>query len=130
MKKQSILLVEADVLARHPLAEYLRDCGYLVVEAISAAEAQLLASSGHPEFDAALIDVATVGDDGFAFAQWLRRNYPSVAISITGNIEKITDQARKLCDEAPSLTKPHDHRAVLDQIKRLLAARQRAKVSG
>jgi CheY-like chemotaxis protein len=129
MKKQSILLVEADVLARHPLAEYLRDCGYLVVEAVSAAEAQLLVSSRHPEFDAALIDVATAGDDGFTLAQWLRRNYPSVAISITGNIQKIADQARKLCDEAPGLTKPHDHHAVLDQIKRLLAARQRAKVN-
>jgi len=123
VKKQSILLVEADILARHPLAEYLRDCGYIVLEAANTGEAQHLAE--HANFDAALIDAASVGEDGFTLAQWLRQTRPSVAISLTGNIDKVADQARKLCDEAPSLTKPLDHRAVLDHIKRILAARER-----
>jgi len=32
----SILIVESDVLVRHRLAEYLRECGYQVLEALSA----------------------------------------------------------------------------------------------
>ena len=125
MTKEAILLVEADILVRHPLAEYLRDCGYIVVEAASAAEARALVSSGELSFDGALVDAASVGDEAFAFVQWLRQSHPATSVSITGNIEKIANQAVKLCHDAPSLTKPLDHRAVLDQIKRMLAARQR-----
>lgn len=129
MKKQTILLVEADILARHPLAEYLRDCGYIVIEAVNPDEAQVLVSSGGSGFDAALIDAASVGEGGFKLVQWIRHNYPMVAISITGNIAKITDEARKLCDNGPELPKPRDHAAVLNHIKLLLAARERARRS-
>ena len=39
MRDPCILIVEQDVLVRTPLAEYLRECGYLVLEASSAGEA-------------------------------------------------------------------------------------------
>jgi DNA-binding response OmpR family regulator len=33
MRAATVLIVEQDVLVRHPLAEYLRERGYRVVEA-------------------------------------------------------------------------------------------------
>ncbi len=35
----SIMVIDADVLVRHVLAEYLRTCGYRVIEAASTDEA-------------------------------------------------------------------------------------------
>lgn len=40
MTTASVLVVEHDVLVRHPLAKYLRECGYRVVEAITYDEAR------------------------------------------------------------------------------------------
>ena len=37
--QETILLVEDEVLVRMPIAQYLRDCGYKVVEAVNADEA-------------------------------------------------------------------------------------------
>jgi DNA-binding response OmpR family regulator len=36
----TILVVERDILVRQPLAQYLRDCGYRVLEAVNAVEAR------------------------------------------------------------------------------------------
>ena len=37
--QETVLLVEDEVLIRMPIAEYLRDCGYKVIEAVNADEA-------------------------------------------------------------------------------------------
>ena len=37
--QQTILVVEDEVLVRMPIAQYLRDCGYKVIEAVNADEA-------------------------------------------------------------------------------------------
>jgi CheY-like chemotaxis protein len=37
--QETILVVEDDVLIRMPIAQYLRDCGNRVIEAVSADEA-------------------------------------------------------------------------------------------
>ena len=37
-----ILLVECDIVVRSPLAEYLRECGYRVLEAVNTIEAREL----------------------------------------------------------------------------------------
>ena len=42
MDEDTLLIVEEDILIRHPLAEYLRDCGFKVVEASGTADARVL----------------------------------------------------------------------------------------
>jgi CheY-like chemotaxis protein len=37
--QETVLLVEDEVLLRMPIAQYLRDCGYKVIEAVNADEA-------------------------------------------------------------------------------------------
>jgi DNA-binding response OmpR family regulator len=114
-----ILIVEADVLIRHPLAEYLRECGYQVAEALDLEEAKVLLAS-----DALPIDIVlAAGPSGFAVANWLRGAHPNVEIILAGTVARATERAGELCAEGPAEHKPHDHKQVLEDIRRLMRAR-------
>jgi CheY-like chemotaxis protein len=39
ISQETVLVVEDDVLIRMPISQYLRDCGYRVIEAANADEA-------------------------------------------------------------------------------------------
>ena len=56
MSDSSILNVEEDLLVRTPLAEYLRECGYLVLEASSAGDARTLLEDGSRRVDIVLAE--------------------------------------------------------------------------
>jgi len=47
-------LVEGDILVRHPLAEYLRDCGFTVFEVANADEAKAALSAADFEVEVVL----------------------------------------------------------------------------
>jgi hypothetical protein len=51
MSDPCILIVEQDLLVRTPLAEYLRECGYLMLEASSAGDARTLLEDGSRRVD-------------------------------------------------------------------------------
>ena len=80
MEKKIILLVEADILIRHPLAEYLRGCDYLVIEAIDAQEARLVIDKGERSVDVALLDISEETGRNFALAGWMRENRPEIEV--------------------------------------------------
>jgi DNA-binding NtrC family response regulator len=121
---QTVLVLDADVLVRMPLAQYLRDCGYRVLEATSADEGKAILQKPDIQVDMILGEVDVPGSmNGFAFAQWARSVRPGLHIVLAGTPKRAVDAAAKLCDEGPSLTKPYDHQLVLAYIKRLLAAR-------
>lgn len=124
-----ILIVDADILVRHPLAEYLRECGYLVVEAASLDEARKLFTQRRRPLaiSVVLADVDAPGaENAFAFAGWIRANRPGVTIILAGNIDAAAEKAGDLCEDGP-LDKPYHHQLVLDRIRRTLAARDRAR---
>lgn len=99
MRQDCILLVEPDLLVRHPLAEYLRECGYTGVEATTADEArQLIAGSGTP-VDIVLTDIDAPGGSGFALAQWIRVNHPAIDVILAGTVTKVTQTAESLCED-------------------------------
>lgn len=124
MEPATVLVVEKDILVRHPLAQYLRDCGYRVLEAVNGAEARKSLSSGGHKIDVALIGAKSVSSEsGFTLASWVRLNHPTVKVLLAGTVEKVLKLAGELCDDGPD--GPLDHRAVLDHIRRLLAARER-----
>ena len=125
MNKPCVLLVDAEELVRTPLAEYLRECGYRVLEAINAKEAQGLLSEGSQTIDIVLADIQTLGPGGFAFAAWARQNKPGVKVVSVGTIAAAARTAGELCEEEPPIRKPYDHQLVLDRIRRLLAERDR-----
>ena len=126
MNEPCILIVEADELVRAPLAEYLRECGYRVLEAVNAREARQLLTNGEWGIDVVLCEVESLGENGFSLGTWVRRNYPRITVILAGSVAKAAEKAGDLCEEGPTLSKPYDHRIVSERIKSLLAARKRS----
>jgi DNA-binding response OmpR family regulator len=127
MTQSCILVVEADLLVRNPLAEYLRECGYRVIEACSPAEARQFLDKGSKHIDIVLADVDAPGESGFALAAWIRSNHPDVEVILAGTVVKVVEKAGDLCAEGPAISKPYEHQFVLHHIRRLQAARQRSQ---
>jgi DNA-binding response OmpR family regulator len=125
MAQQCVLIVEADLPVRHPVAEYLRGCGYQVLEAVNADEAKILLTRK------ADIDVVLIGGGGadagtvFALAQWIRIQNHGAKVLTAATIQKTVEAAGKLCDEGPKI-KPYHPQQLHEEIKRLLAAHQRS----
>ena len=120
----TILVLDDDVLVRMPICQYLRDCGYRVLEAADADEAAAILQKQDIQVDVVLTDIEMPGAmNGFAFAKWARTVRPELHIVLAGTPERTARAAGELCEHGPILTKPYDHKLVLDHIKRLLAAR-------
>ena len=71
----TVLVVEDETFVRLAVAQYLRDCGYRVIEAANADEA--LAVLSEPAIAVAIIlsAVEMPGSmDGFGLSQWVRRH--------------------------------------------------------
>jgi CheY-like chemotaxis protein len=113
--RQTILAVDDEVLIRTAISEYLRDCGYKVIEAASVDEAVLVLQQAEITVHTVLSDVAMPGArDGFALAQWVRQHRPTVHVILAGSPARATKAARELCDSGPMLAKPYDPQIVLD----------------
>lgn len=116
-----LLLFHRDILIRSALAEYLRECGYTVVETGHLDEArQALRSEMH--FDAAFIDVEGPASAlGFALAQDIRQQRPHMKVLLAASVRRAAAEAGDLCEQGPMLSKPYDHRTLERHIQRLLA---------
>jgi CheY-like chemotaxis protein len=122
----AVLIVDGDILSRHAIADYLRHCGYKVVEAVSTDEA--MTALGDPELavDIILCDIAAIGTQtGFELANWVRQNHPELEVRIAGSLAGAVDTAADLCESGPHLARPYEPQTVVDYIKRLRAARDR-----
>jgi CheY-like chemotaxis protein len=120
----TVLVVEDEVLIRLVIAEYLRDCGYRVVEAVHADEALLVLRKSERVIDVVFTDIEMPGSmDGFALAQWVRSNRPGIDVVLTGSVTRAVQAASDLCDQQDHVPKPYDPQTVHDRIRRLLASR-------
>ncbi|HVZ30709.1 MAG TPA: hypothetical protein VG839_09975 [Asticcacaulis sp.] len=123
-----LLLVEPDLAVRIPLAEYLRDCGYRVLEAITTDEAvMILRESGMPVAVILTVVDAPGQFDGFGLAKWVRQNGLGIEVILSGSIARTAEKAGDICEDGPAMAKPYDHQILLNRIKALIAARDRAK---
>ena len=94
---QTVLIVENEVLVRHALAEYLRGCGFSVVETATALEAKTVMQRG-PGIDVMLADAGVAdGEGGFALAQWTRRYRPGVTVVMTSTLANKSEAVAGLC---------------------------------
>jgi CheY-like chemotaxis protein len=118
--QETILVVDGDVLTRAVIADYLRQCGFRVVEAGTGAQAVQVLQSATFNIDIVLADVKLPGEmSGFDLSQWARKVMPEVTVLLAGAAERIAETAGDLCEEGPQLAKPYDHKLALDHIKRL-----------
>jgi DNA-binding NtrC family response regulator len=125
MTAATILIVEADIVVRHPLAEYLRECGYTVLEASNFDHARAFFGQPDRVIDVVLVDAHSPGAGGFVLTQWIRAHHPTTEILLAGSVEAVTEKAAEACEQGPTSSKPYDHRIVLDHIRQLMAARNR-----
>lgn len=119
----TVLVVEDEVLVRTAIAEYLRHCGFRVVEAVSADEALIILNETDIQVDIVFSDIKMPGAmDGFGLAKWVRENKPGLEVILTGNVEKAANAAGDLCEHGPHLEKPYEPQQVIEWIKRLRAS--------
>jgi CheY-like chemotaxis protein len=127
----SILIVDGDIISRHAIADYLRHCGYSVIEAAKAEEAFVALLEPTLSIDVILCDVSTLGSQiGFELANWVRSNRAELEVKLVGGAEMAAKTAAELCESGPDLTRPYEPSAVIDYIKRLRASRLPANQSG
>ena len=124
--QETVLLLDHEIIVRMALAEYLRECGYRVIEAANTDEAKLVLEHGEFRVDVVLIDLAATGSsDGFAFAKWARAHKTGLPIVLVATPDHASNTAGDLCEEGPMLSKPYDHQLLLKRIRQLLAERSR-----
>jgi DNA-binding response OmpR family regulator len=121
-----VLLVEGDIVVRHALAEYLRDCGFTVVEVANGEEARRALTTPDLTIDVVLADMSTP-QSGFPLRDWIRSQNLAAEIIMTGSVEKAVDEASTICNDGPALAKPYQHHMVLDHIRQVLARRDRGR---
>ena len=124
-KKTTILLVEADVIVRFAIADYLRTCDLVVVEVGSADEARAILVAG-PTINVLLSDAQLAGGgSGFVLAQWVRRHRPDIDVVLTASIASKAQAAAELAARDPVCRPPSDAAGLLARLNGMLAERKR-----
>lgn len=121
---ETVLVVEDDILIRLVIAQYLRECGYKVIEAANGEEAVIVLNQAELKIDVVFSTVQMPGAmDGFALARWTRQNRKGVDVILAGSPSRAAEAAGDLCESGPLLSKPYEPRQVVDRIRRLMADR-------
>jgi DNA-binding response OmpR family regulator len=107
------------------ISDYLRDCGFKVVEGVTADDAVAVLESGQ-KIDIIFAEVQLRGStDGFGLAQRVREKQPDIDMILTAGIARAAEKAGDLCDEGP-LEKPYHPQEVVRRINILLERRRTA----
>lgn len=119
-----VLLVEDEVLIRLATADHLRHCGFKVVEAGTAIEAQELILAGL-RVDLVFSDITMPGGlDGVGLAQWLAQTVSDVPVILASGVPRALVGAKETCPNVRAISaKPYEPDEVVAQIRSVLAAR-------
>jgi DNA-binding response OmpR family regulator len=115
--EETILVLEREVLTRAFLADYLRSCGYRVVEARSAAEALTILQESSQPIRVVLSDA----ENGFKLSGWVKANRPKTKVILAANAERASQAAADLCDAGPHGKRPYDPQLLVQRIRSHLA---------
>ena len=122
---RTIIMVEPDVLIRMVVADYLRECGYHVIEAVAAEDVWVVLDSGR-RVDVILADVKLAGDvDGFSLARRIRQTRSDIDVILTAGIAGAAQESHDLCEEGP-IKKPYRTQDIEARIRILLERRRKS----
>jgi CheY-like chemotaxis protein len=118
----TVLVVDDDQLVREPIADYLREVGFDVLEAGDAHEAiDLVDHADH--VDLVFTDVRMPGElDGVGLARWVKTHRPDVPVLMTSGYYGTGWLGERLEREVRLIQKPYTQDEVLRHIRRLLGA--------
>lgn len=119
----TVLIVEDEVLSRLAMSEYLRECGFQVIEAASGVEAQQLVLAGI-KVDLVFSDITMPGGvDGIDLALWLMVHCESAKVILTSGLPDSLAKAESACNQVLAFVpKPYDQADVAKRIRQLLEA--------
>jgi CheY-like chemotaxis protein len=117
----SVLVVEDEFLIRFMIADYLAECGFLVLEASTADDAlELLETT---PVDVVFSDVNMPGRmDGFDLARWIRANRPRTSILLASGVARKANAMAQGLPAESLMEKPYDVRHVAEHIQGLVEA--------
>ncbi len=117
----TVLIVEDEVLSRLAMADYLRECGFQVIEAASGAEAQQLILAG-VRVDLVFSDITMPGGvDGIDLALWLMVHAESAKVILTSGLPDALAKAQTACNQVLAFVpKPYDHAEIARRIRDVL----------
>jgi DNA-binding response OmpR family regulator len=122
----TVVLVESDALVRMPLAIYLRECGYRVIECASSDEAVSVLDQKEVCVDVVLIDAQLPGQfNGFGLLRTCAEKRPNARAIMVGTPARAAAAASQLCEVGPKPGKHYDHQLIETRIRELLAERRR-----
>lgn len=117
------MVVEPDIIIRHTISEYLRDCGYKVIEGVSSDDVEAVLAS-RQRVDIIFADVQIGGSmNGFELTQWVRAHRPRIGVILTSGTQRACEGAAELCHNGP-LNKPYEPQVVARRINLLLQHRR------
>lgn len=117
--EETILVLERDVVTRAFLADYLRSCGYRVLEARNAAEALTILQESSEPIRVVLGDA----ESGFKLSGWVKANRPTIKVILAANVERASQAAADLCEAGPHGKRPFDPQLLVQRIRSQLAKR-------
>jgi CheY-like chemotaxis protein len=116
----TVLVVEDELMVRMPIAEYLRDCGYNVLEAGSASEAIAAVDADGP-VSLVFSDIRMPGQmDGVGLAEWFRSHYPLVPVLLTSGYNGGRTLSQAVMPRNRFIEKPYSQTQVARRIAALL----------
>jgi DNA-binding NtrC family response regulator len=116
-------VLDGDVLVRHVISDYLRTCGYVVIEAATTDEATVVLDEPTVVINAVLCDADAPGSrNSFQLRAWTAERHPYVQVALAGSIVAAANKAAQMCEDGPQLRRPYDPQSVVDHIKRLIGA--------
>jgi DNA-binding response OmpR family regulator len=121
-----VIVLEPEILVRMTIAEFLRDCGYKVIEGAVSEDLWSVIKSGS-RLDVVFTEVRLANDgDGFELARRLRTDHPGIDVILTSSVPDAAEKSKNLCEEGP-MKKPYRSEEVANRIKLLLERRRTQK---
>jgi len=125
----TIMLLEPDVIVRAEISDFLRECGYRVIEGVDAEDVREIIKSG-TGIDVLLAEVDLTGaSNGFELAQEIRQTHPKIAVILVTSINNVVEKASELCGRGP-VKKPYRPEEILRRIHVLLERRRQLTKAG
>jgi PAS domain S-box-containing protein len=119
---EHVLLVEDEIGVRELIRDFLRRCGYTVIEASSAPEAVELFSRNHDHVDALITDVIMPQMNGRALAERLVSLRPSLKILYMSGYTDDAGVGQSVTGGAGFLQKPFTPDALARKLREILDA--------
>ncbi|RUW89863.1 hypothetical protein EOA13_15685 [Mesorhizobium sp. M7A.F.Ca.US.011.01.1.1] len=125
MEQAVILVLETDVLVRHEISEFLRECGFRVIEGATREEVIKVLEVAAIQPDVLLAELSDSAAN-FELSQHVRENYPGIGILLSGSISASAKKAVELCHGGPN-PKKRDYTVLERRIRALLAQQTQSR---